>query len=254
MKMKAFLCFTFLFSFSFAQCQNLGVMLFRLHIEEVEGDSGFSYEDAYLDLYGFQEYKTESEMEEVEKQFFPGMQEALAHNLKNKNFALTHLNYADLTREEVVTENKFFNKVAQDYQKSVIPKSFSNSLTSKNKRRKNHKLDKTIGPLANIFADKLNSDYLVFFQARGWYNPKSFVGDKLNALITESSVKSGGSLTLNAYIVDGNSGKILAYSRVNHNSRPLFKKGKEEKSQKIIEKLCESSIILLMKDWESMKQ
>lgn len=216
-----------------AQNKKMGVMLNRfLMLEGGPRGVNHSYEASIqgaLAYHAAMAPKSKAEYSKEENQCLTMINKVLKQSFEAANIKMEALTFEGLTHEERLTEQAFFQKMQTDYGMSISATSVKDMFVSEKKRRAAHKTDKTIGPLANIFADKLDSDILVFFEIN---------------VVTKTSI------TISAYMVNGNSGKFISHQTKSKTGKKLFKKGKEEKTEKAINNLLTSLIQKLVKAYE----
>ena len=207
------------------QQQKIGVMLHRITITKSDAEMSMK---AALEIYTSPP-KSKAAYSKEENEYITLINNLLKQNFKAANIKTKVLTFTDLTHEERLTEQNFFTKMLHDYSMSLAAHSVKDMFKSEKKRKAAFKSDKTVGPLANIFADKLDSDILVFF----------VIG-----------IAQKQAITISAYVVNGNSGKLITTASKTKTGKTLFKEGKEKSTLKTVNRLIHSLVQKLAKVYE----
>ncbi len=139
----------------------------------------------------------EDRIEKFEDMLTPHIIETFESSLQEKNIDFVKLHVDSLSKEERFDENQFLAKLNKElptfYEEN--PKGFYFPAKDKKPRISN------LAEYANTFADKLDTDYLLYVIATGYSSIKK--------KHIEKSKDFKGTLSFTAMLVNGNTGQIL---------------------------------------------
>lgn len=246
MQKKVFLIVSlcFLLTGLYAQEKKVGIMLERMVFQSYSEFHNFGNNDLEgyaLKVYNDMKPRSESDYTESEKTYFKMVEKAFEKSFEGQNYKYASLVFENLSRGEIDKEDNLYKKVVDEYNNTFLN---TKVWLINKKNRPKYVPNKTTGPLANIFADKLDSDLLLFANAQMLYFEKdaTILEGLLFGVETTKTGNESSVVIITVYLVDGNTGRLVSYSAQSKYAKILFKEGKEEKTQTIIQKVVDKAV------------
>ena len=209
MQKKVFLIVSlcFLLTGLYAQEKKVGIMLERMVLDSKSFSLVGGLEANVHAMHNAMKPRSKNDYSKKEKTYFGMLEQALEKSFKQQGYNSASLVFDDLSREEIDKEEKLYLKVQNEQSHLFLN---SKVLLLNKKKRPKYVPDKTAGPLANIFADKLDSDLLLFVFADMYHFKKT--RSVAEEIITGMQDNGTSSIALALYLVDGNTGRLVSYS------------------------------------------
>lgn len=174
----------------FSQTTTIGLMPIRIKI--IDTDQAVLAPMQPNPLFG----GNEKPLKDIQDQYLPLLSESLDNFFASEGIKTSKLNLSNLTVEERQKEEELYIQARNEYYMVY----YAAKGLIKMKGAKNAQKGVKTGPLANIFADKLDKDYLLF---------TSIYGCSLDEKTYKKKGWIYGKLNFYGWIMDANSGEIL---------------------------------------------
>lgn len=179
-----------------------------------------------------------------EEKYMDMIDEVILQELGKAKFDIEELDLSELSKEDRSKEEEFFKLIRTDQWLGYLGDKDIWFFQNKNKKKTKQSSAKA-GPLANIFADHLDRDYLLYTVIIGNHR-RTKNADKKNKAYPKNPF---GDIEIYGFLVDGNNGMIVEDVFVSYNDNLLGTY--QSRNQTLFDNRVKNLAKMYVKKWKS---